>query len=80
MKRATAQTIGFRGDQDFLMRPSVNIYYAAKYLSQQLKRYKGDPVKAICAYNTGTYKENANKQPVNLPYMNKVLKAWLKNK
>lgn len=77
IKLATAKMMGFKGDVDLLMDPEINTHYAAKYLSQQFKRYNGDAVKAIAAYNTGTYKETSLGLPVNQKYVNKVFKKWL---
>jgi soluble lytic murein transglycosylase-like protein len=80
IKLPTAKMLGFRGKELELMNPSTNVKYAAKYLAYQLRRYESDPVKAICAYNSGSYRENALNQPVNLVYLNRVIKAWLKKK
>ena len=79
IKLPTAQMLGFKGSEADLMKPQVNIRYAAKYLARQLDRYDSDPRKAVAAYNTGTYKE-VNGSPINQVYVGKVFTAWLKKK
>lgn len=54
VKYKTARFMGFKGQPNGLLKPEVNIEYAAKYLSYQLKRYKGNYAKAITAYNKGS--------------------------
>lgn len=71
IKFETAQWLGFEGTADDLMDPSVNIYYAAKFLSYQLKRYRGQTEKAVIAYNRG----NAA-GVTRTSYSVKVLKQW----
>ena len=71
IKLATAKDLGFDGTEKELMVPSVNIFYAAKYLARQHKRYDGNPVKAVIAYNRG----NA-KMLTATSYSDKVLKQW----
>ena len=53
IKLETARWLGFEGTTKQLMRPEVNIHYAAKYLAHNLRRYRGDVTKAVIAYNRG---------------------------
>lgn len=76
IKLTTAKLLGFKGTQKELMKPEINIKYAAKYLKKQLNRYKNDSLKAIAAYNAGTYRENRNGMAKNKKYVNKVLLSW----
>lgn len=46
---ATARGLGVRNIND----PAQNLEGGAKYLSQQFKTFKGDPKKALAAYNAG---------------------------
>lgn len=71
IKLKTAQWFGFQGTEKDLMRPAVNIYYAAAYLSYQQRRYKGDITKAIIAYNIGNAKGLTQTQ-----YSIKVIGQW----
>jgi soluble lytic murein transglycosylase-like protein len=52
IKYRTAQYMGFKGTRQQLMLPTVNIYYAGKYLRHQLNRY-GSIERAVIAYNLG---------------------------
>lgn len=70
VKLATAQWLGFKGSEHDLMRPEVNIYFAAKYLAYQQRRYKNIS-RAIVAYNRG----NATNLTTST-YSDKVLKQW----
>ena len=56
IKLATAKGMGFKGTAKELMSPAINIKYASKYLSHQMKRYHGNITKAIIAYNQGSAK------------------------
>lgn len=80
VKLSTARMLGYKGSEKGLINPATNVHFAAKYLAYQFFRYKGDIVKAIASYNSGTYKEVAPGLPINQPYVNKVFKAWPKNK
>lgn len=51
-----------------LMKPEINIDYAARYLVRQLVRYRFDEAKALSAYNAGSY---STKNP---QYVHKVVK------
>lgn len=79
IKLTTAKLLGFKGTEKDLMNPKANVEYASKYLKKQLNRYKGDYLKAVSAYNMGTYRENKHGNPINQGYISKVLVAWLKN-
>lgn len=72
---STARMLGFKGTEKELMNPKTNIYYAGKFLRKNLDRYKGDIVKAVAAYNSGTYKEK-NGLAFNQNYVTLVFKAW----
>lgn len=75
VKEQTARLMGFRGATSLLMRPSVNIEYSARYLRYQLVRYHGNVIRAIAAYNSGTYREGPDGLPKNRGYVLKVLRA-----
>jgi len=70
IKRSTAKDLGFKGTEEDLMKPEINIYYAAAYLNHQIKRY-GQIEKAVIAYNQG----HAGKL-TNTKYSKKVFKQW----
>lgn len=62
-----------------LMNPEVNIMLAGQYLAWQLKRYNGDVVKAVAAYNSGSFNRYKNTDtPRNVVYVNKVKAACAK--
>jgi len=70
--------MGYGGSQEGLMNPELNIVFAARYLRYQLRRYQGDPVKAIGAYNSGTFKLRPHSnRPTNERYIKRVMKAWV---
>jgi soluble lytic murein transglycosylase-like protein len=71
VKLKTAKWLGFEGTEKELMNPETNIWYAAKYLSYQLKRYHGNVKKAVIAYNIGNAKGLTSTK-----YSAKVLKQW----
>lgn len=70
VKYSTAQWLGFHGTEGELMEPGLNIYYAAKYLSHQQRRYKNIQ-RAIVAYNRGNAKNLASSN-----YSGRVIKQW----
>jgi len=70
VKLSTAKWLGFKGTEKQLMNPKTNIYYAAKYLASQRKRYKSI-TKAIIAYNRGNAKGLTSTK-----YSDKVIKYW----
>lgn len=80
IKLNTARMVGFVGTSESLMKPGVNIKYAAKYLKYQIVRYHGDLYKAIGAYNSGTYHQNHGGRARNEAYISKVLNAWARRK
>lgn len=71
VKLETARWLGFQGTEQQLMNPKVNAYYAAKYLSRNLKRYNGQVEKSVIAYNRGSAKNLRHTQ-----YSQKVLTIW----
>lgn len=75
VKPETARFLGFRGTDKELLRPSVNIEYAARYLRYQLNRYHGDVHKAVSAYNMGTYAVDDRGRTVNRRYVRKVMEV-----
>ncbi len=52
IKYKTAKWLGFKGTEQDLMNPAINIYYAAAYLAHQHRRY-GNVQQAVIAYNYG---------------------------
>lgn len=58
IKLSTAKHLGFKGTAKELMKPEVNIKYAAEYLKYQLNRYDGNFAQAITAYNKGHCKSH----------------------
>ncbi len=76
IKLSTARTLGFKGTEKELMAAKTNVYWAGRYLSKQLDRYHGDIVKAVAAYNAGSYREAGNGQAKNQKYLGKVFQAW----
>lgn len=77
IKLNTARLLGFKGTETDLLKTGVNIKYAAKYLGKQYRRYDGDVIKAVAAYNAGSYRHK-NGMPINNQYVKKVLTLWLK--
>lgn len=71
IKESTAKMMGFKGQWQDLMNPSVNAKWAAKYLSYQIDRYGDDWCKLVAAYNAGTYSESKKVpgKPRNLKYV-----------
>lgn len=80
VQEQTARFLKFNGLKEDLFKPKVNIKYAAKYLSYQLKRYDNDVYKAVAAYNAGTFLPNKVGLAKNDLYVRKVLAAWSKGK
>lgn len=71
VKMKTATQMGFKGTEEELLLPKNNVYFAAKYLHYQLKRYGGSTVKAVIAYNKGNAKGLTGSH-----YQAKVFKQW----
>lgn len=71
VKLKTARWMGFDGSARELMDPSINAYYAAKYLAYQIERYDGDIQKALVAYNMGSSRGFSQSR-----YSKKVIKQW----
>lgn len=80
IKLQTANTLGFKGTEEQLKKPDINIHYAALYLSKQLTRYYGNINKAVAAYNAGSYKESKRLPGAakNNKYVVKVVAQWHK--
>ncbi len=55
-----------------LMNPQINIEAGTKYLAKQLKRYNGDMMSAIAAYNAGTAKKKEDGTYTNNAYVQTV--------
>lgn len=70
IKLATARFMGFKGTAEQLMEPATNIYYAARYMAYQKRRYN-DRKKALSAYNAGRAIES-NKAT----YVRKVMRRY----
>jgi soluble lytic murein transglycosylase-like protein len=71
IKLKTARHMGYQGRARDLMSPTVNIYWAGRYLRYQLKRYKGNVTRALVAYNSGRSKTKHGNS-----YSSKVLKRY----
>lgn len=71
---ATAKLMGYKGSKEALMRPEINVYYAAKYLKYQLDRYDNDYAKAVTAYNQGS----AHSDGLS-PYFKKVMTYYIEH-
>lgn len=78
IKLATASMLGFKGTENDLKDPIVNIHYAAKYLAKQIGRYDGNIAKGVAAYNAGSYKANKLGVAFNHNYVMKVFAQWEK--
>lgn len=68
---STATMLGYTGTVSGLYDPETNAKWAGAYLRHQLNRYNGDTVKALSAYNAGSYRPLRN-----LDYVRKVLQTW----
>lgn len=80
VKLATAQMLGYKGTARGLLDPKTNVYYAAAYLTLNMKRYNRDIRKAVAAYNAGTHREDSKGLTRNRKYVSKVFKAWSEDK
>lgn len=69
----TAQSMGFKGSLENLMKPEVNIMFAAKYIKKCANRFSSVPYIACC-YNAGSaVKESVCKNNASVKiYMNKI--------
>ena len=77
IKLATARSLGYKGSKGALRyHASTNTFWAAKYLSKQLKRYKGSVRMATAAYNAGTCNQDKKGKIRNSKYVYKVFIAW----
>ena len=76
----TSRFLGFKGSEAQLRKVEPNIRFAARYFSWELRRYHGDILKAVSAYNMGSWKLNKDGKTVNRAYVSKVLKAWQENR
>lgn len=74
IKLATARSLGFTGGRKDLMKPEVNVWYAAKLLRHLYNHYGQNTVKVISAYNAGRY------TVYNKKYVNKVLQKYARYK
>jgi hypothetical protein len=74
IKFETAKMVGFTGQEKDLMKPEVNAKWAAEYLKFQKERYGGEWLKAVAAYNSGTYNPSSKVPgcPRNLQYVKNV--------
>jgi soluble lytic murein transglycosylase-like protein len=71
----TARYMGFKGTEEYLMQPRINIYYAGLYLKYQLRRYHGNVTKAVVAYNKG-HAGDVSISTYSSQYCNKVFRQW----
>jgi len=76
LQLSTARDLGYKGPPDGLLAPRLNASLAGRLLRKQLDRYQGDEIKAVSAYNLGTYRENDRGLPVNDKYVIRVFSAW----
>lgn len=73
IKLNTAKGLGFKGTEKDLLKPEVNLTYAAKYLKHQILRYNGDVTRGVIAYNQGSARTATKTQ-----YSSKVFAEWSK--
>lgn len=76
LQHPTAVFMGYRGGEAGLLETHINVRVAGAYLGWELHRYHGDVVKAVAAYNSGSYRVNVKGLPFNGAYVRKVLDAW----
>lgn len=64
-----------KGEPQGLMKPSINVQYAALYLKMQLERYDSDWCMATSAYNAGSYNESVKEpgHPKNYKYIKQIV-------
>lgn len=67
----TAQDMGVNDPWLLEFDPNVGIFYGVRYLGLMLKRFRGDALKAISAYNAGP-----GNVGVNPAYVQFVLERW----
>jgi soluble lytic murein transglycosylase-like protein len=80
IKLSTARWLGYKGSPAKLWKdPRVNAHWAAKYLRYQIKRYKGDILCGVSAYNAGSCHKAAGKIR-NTNYIKLVFKSWIERK
>lgn len=75
LKQGTAESMGYNGTSEALVRPEVNAKWAAKYLAYQLNRYDGDWCQAVSAYNAGSFIESKRHpgKSINNTYLFRVM-------
>jgi soluble lytic murein transglycosylase-like protein len=73
IKLKSAKQMGFGGTEKQLMNPKTNIYYAAKFLNYQIKRYHSVQ-RGVIAYNKGNARSLTTSE-----YQVKVYKKWRNN-
>lgn len=71
IKLTTARMYGFGGDFRQLLKPFVNLTYAARHIRYLMNKYQNVDC-AIAAYNYGTCKKNSRGQIWNRGYVKKV--------
>ena len=76
VRYTTAQMMGFKGTEDELMQPEINIKYGVAYLKYQLRRYKNNKFDAIAAYNAGSVIRK-NNYYINQQYVDEVMINYL---
>lgn len=74
---STARWMGYRGKTEDLLKPENSIKYGIKYLAYQLKRYRGNVVKAAAAYNAGSVRYG-RRGFINQRYVDKVMGVGLR--
>lgn len=71
---ATAREHGFRGVfLSSLCQPTIGLEYGCKHLSNLVKRYKGNLLDAVSAYNQGTARRDDSGKYRNQRYVDKVV-------
>ncbi len=70
IKCDTARQVGFTGECKDLFAADTNIFWGAKYLRWQWKRYNGNLSQVFSAYNAGTATDT------NTLYVRKVMSAY----
>lgn len=82
IQMGVARGLGFKGKKKDLMSPTINTYYAAKFIKHLVDRYH-DPVVVIAAYNAGEPKVDSwlklkSKKLYNQDYVHRVLKEYIR--
>jgi soluble lytic murein transglycosylase-like protein len=71
----TARWRGYRGSNEGLLDPDINIFYGADYLEYQISRYRSYTL-GVSAYQRGSVAYDTSGMLVNMNYVNSVARFY----